>query len=80
MFELEVGARRAGRKMEFQTHFAAMPTYPLTQAILILSRNQVIGLIDTFIAATALHYALPLLTLNTRHFERVSGLKLLPTP
>lgn len=34
----------------------------------------------TFIAATALHEDLPLLTLNIDHFRRVDGLNLLAVP
>lgn len=34
VFELEVGARRAGRSFEYQTHFADIPTFALTQEIL----------------------------------------------
>jgi tRNA(fMet)-specific endonuclease VapC len=89
VFELEVGGRRAGRVLEFQTHFPALTTYPLTADILIeaaviqaelLSKNQVIGVLDTFIAATAIHHNLPLLTLNTKHFQRIPNLRLLPLP
>ncbi|MBZ0308932.1 MAG: hypothetical protein K8I82_22890 [Anaerolineae bacterium] len=29
IFELEVGARRAGQEFEFQSHFAHLQTYPL---------------------------------------------------
>ena len=35
---------------------------------------------DALIAATALSYDLPLATLNTRHFERVPGLRLYAPP
>jgi predicted nucleic acid-binding protein len=42
----------------------------------LLRRNEDIGVKDTLIAATCLEYALPLLTLNTRHFARVSGLEI----
>jgi tRNA(fMet)-specific endonuclease VapC len=31
---------------------------------------------DIFIAATALHYELTVLTYNTKHFERIPHLKL----
>lgn len=33
---------------------------------------------DLWIAATGLHYDIPLVTNNRRHFERVSGLHLVP--
>ena len=87
IFELEVGARRAGRSFEFQQNFNFLRAYPLLQAILIeaahiqadlLNQNQVIGLPDTFIAATAMYHNWPLLSLNTKHFQRVAGLNLLP--
>lgn len=89
IFELEVGARRAGRQFDFHTHFMPIQTYSLSQDVLfqaaqlqadLLKANQVIGLIDTFVAATALYYQLPLLTLNIKHFQRVSGLILLTVP
>jgi tRNA(fMet)-specific endonuclease VapC len=89
IFELEVGARRAGRVLDFQREFSSFRTYPITLDILLkaaeiqadlLAKNQIIGLVDTFIAATALHNDVPLFTLNTRHFSRVRGLKLLKLP
>jgi len=89
IFELEVGARRAGRTFEFSSLFKPIRSYPLTQEILIraadiqaalLGRNEIIGLPDTFIAATALHEDLPLLTLNVDHFRRVDGLNMLAVP
>jgi predicted nucleic acid-binding protein len=39
--------------------------------------NRLIALPDLFIAATAVAYDLPLLTLNRTHFERVSALTVL---
>jgi len=89
VFELEVGARRANRQFEFRSYFAEIPTYSLTQAILIeaaavqaqlLTQNKTIELLDLFIAATAIYHDLPLLTLNTRHFSRLDGLTLLDIP
>lgn len=38
--------------------------------------NQLIPLPDLFIAATAITYDLPLLTLNQKHFNRINQLKL----
>jgi tRNA(fMet)-specific endonuclease VapC len=89
VFELEVGAIRSGRKDEFQTHFSYMPIYPLTQEIFLraaqiqvdlLKQNQIIGLIDTFIGATALIHNLPLFTLNLKHFQRIISLEILTLP
>lgn len=42
----------------------------------LLRRNEDIGVKDTFIAAICLEYALPLLTLNDRHFSRVINLQI----
>ncbi len=39
-------------------------------------RGTPIGAADSIIAATALHYGLPLVTKNTRHFANVPGLDL----
>lgn len=41
-------------------------------------QGKTIGAADSIIAATALNYGLPLVTLNTKHFERVPGLELRP--
>ncbi|GGH39533.1 type II toxin-antitoxin system VapC family toxin [Dyadobacter endophyticus] len=41
-------------------------------------QSKLIGMADLFIAATAVHYSLPLATLNVKHFERVDELILLP--
>lgn len=43
----------------------------------LIRRNQDIGVKDVLIAAICLERSLPLLTLNERHFSRVSGLKVL---
>lgn len=40
--------------------------------------GQAIGMADSLIAGTALAHALPLLTRNRAHFERVPGLALVP--
>ncbi len=42
--------------------------------------NQLIEMRDLFIAATALAYGLPLMTLNAGHFDRVEQLQLQPLP
>ena len=42
----------------------------------LLLNNHDIGVKDTLIAATCLEYALPLLTLNDRHFGQVSDLQI----
>lgn len=89
VFELEVGARRVGRSLEFATSFAGIRAYPLSLPVLLeaadmqatlLRQNQVIGLPDTFIAATAIYHDLPLFMLNVTHFQRISQLRLLTLP
>lgn len=35
---------------------------------------------DAWVGATALHFRVPLLTDNRRHFERISGIELVATP
>ncbi len=89
VFELEVGARRAGRSLEFSASFAGVRAYPLSLPVLLeaadiqaalLKQNQVIGLPDTFIAATAIVHDLPLFTLNTAHFQRIGQVRLLTLP
>ena len=44
------------------------------------SNNQLIEIRDILIAATALTFDLPLLTLNEKHFNRIAGLTLLSLP
>ena len=41
------------------------------------STNQMIGILDILIAGVARYEAIPIITLNTKHFSRVSGLNLL---
>jgi predicted nucleic acid-binding protein len=41
----------------------------------VLSHNTDIG--DTFVAATALHYQLPLLTMNYKHYKHIPNLQLI---
>lgn len=43
-------------------------------------RNQLIGDLDLFIAATCLHHNLTLLTTNLRHFQRIQGLTVVSKP
>jgi predicted nucleic acid-binding protein len=44
----------------------------------LISKGLDIGVKDAFIAAICEVHKLPLLTRNTRHFNRIPGLKLLP--
>lgn len=89
LFELEVGALKVGRHDEFATLFGAIPLLSVDIPIWLeaaaiqvelVRANQIIDVIDTIIAATARVHQLPLLTLNTKHFQRVAGIQLLPIP
>lgn len=64
--------------LRFLSHFEVVP---LTQEIAILGgairRDYQIGLADALIAATAIHNGLTVVTHNTKHFEKVEGLKIL---
>lgn len=88
-YEVEVGGALAGRSREFATKFPFLRVVELSPPIAtlaaqlhatLLRQNQGIGLPDLLIAATALHFELPMLTLNRRHFERVPNLALLDIP
>jgi len=89
VFELEVGAQKSGRSLEFATKFPLIETYPITQEIWLLcakiqaqllKQNQAIGLTDTLIAVSSIYYDYPLLTLNNKHFQRIPQVKLLAMP
>ncbi|MCD6189206.1 MAG: type II toxin-antitoxin system VapC family toxin [Thermococcus sp.] len=64
--------------LRFLSHFEVVP---LTQEIAILGgairRDYQIGLADALIAATAIHNGLTVVTYNTKHFEKIEGLKIL---
>ncbi|WP_324736166.1 PIN domain-containing protein [Thermococcus sp. SY098] len=64
--------------LRFLSHFEVIP---LTQEIAILGgairRDYQIGLADALIAAAAIHNGLTVVTYNTKHFEKVEGLKIL---
>ncbi|WP_456394450.1 PIN domain-containing protein [Thermococcus sp.] len=64
--------------LRFLSHFEVVP---LTQEIAILGgairRDYPVGLADALIAATAVHKGLTVVTYNTKHFEKVEGLKIL---
>ena len=85
-FELLVGARADDQRRATLDLLAAMPTLELTiEAVdhaaelrrALDQQGQRIGMADCLIAGTALSRALPLLTRNRRHFDRVQGLVLI---
>jgi tRNA(fMet)-specific endonuclease VapC len=86
IYEIELGAYRAGRTSDIDTLQMSFIVLPLTEAIArraarldvdLIRQNLQIGIKDTFIAATCLVHNLPLFTVNTRHFDRVDGLQLI---
>lgn len=54
--------------------------YSISNIFASLFQNYVLshdtGIADTLVAATTLHYNLPLLTINQKHFKHIPGLKL----
>jgi tRNA(fMet)-specific endonuclease VapC len=86
VYEIELGAFRAGRLSDIDTLQVEFKILPLTEAIArraarldvdLIRQNLQIGIKDTFIAATCLVHNLPLLTVNIRHFDRIAGLQLI---
>lgn len=85
-FELFVGATDEKKHQDIQDVLQLCTTLPFTsdvawQAAMIYQmlrrQNQMIDIRDILIAATAIAHRLPLMTLNSRHFERIEGLQLL---
>jgi predicted nucleic acid-binding protein len=86
IYEIELGAYRAGRLSDIAALQVDFKILPLTQEIAqraasldadLIRRNRQIGIKDTFIAATCLVHNLPLLTVNVRHFDHIGGLQLI---
>lgn len=83
----DTGARRAKRSAAVESVLAGFFVLDFTAEIArlhaqlladLIERGQKIGAHDLIIAATALRYGFPVLTSNTREFERISGLDVLP--
>ncbi len=86
VYEIELGAYRAGRSSDIAPLQVDFKILPLIEEIArraalldadLIRQNQLIGIKDTFIAATCLIHNLPLLTVNMRHFDRIAGLELI---
>jgi tRNA(fMet)-specific endonuclease VapC len=86
VYEIELGAYRANRLSDITSLQVDFKILPLTEEIArhaasldanLIRQNLQIGVKDTFIAATSLVHGLPLLSVNTRHFERIEGLELI---
>lgn len=85
VFEIEFGAIRAGRTSDLQDILKLVEILPFGRAEAeqaarvhadLVSRNEIIGIRDVFIAGTCLAHRLPILTENEEHFRRVRGLTL----
>lgn len=84
-FEIWVGAR-PNQDEFWKNLFSSLKTIPFgekeaekageIQQILIKNNRQ-IGISDVMIGATALVHGMPIATLNTKHFDRISGLNLI---
>jgi len=88
-FELYTGAIDAQKRRDIQEILAWCTVLPLTSDMAqaaaaiyqqLKAKNQLIEIRDILIAATAIAHTLPLMTLNTGHFTRISTLQLVPPP
>lgn len=86
VYEIEVGAYLANRLSDIADFRVDFKILPFTEEIArhaawvdanLIRQNLQIGIKDTFIATTCLVHRLPLLSVNTRHFERINGLGLI---
>lgn len=86
VYEIELGAYRAGRLSDIDALQVEFNVLPITEAIArraalmdadLIRKNLQIGIKDIFIAATCLAHNFPLLTVNIRHFDRIDGLQLI---
>jgi len=87
-FELWVGARGAREVKLIEALLGATVILPLDEAAarrsaevrrLLDGKGLTIGMADSLIAGTCLHFGGVLITRNTKHFSRVPGLKLAGT-
>lgn len=85
-FELYAGATDSQKRLDIQEVLAWCVVLPLSSdaaraAATIYQQmrgaNQLIEIRDMLIAAAALVHDLPLMTLNAKHFNRISGLQVL---
>ncbi len=81
VYELLAGASDAGKVQDANLLLSATTILPVDENVATIAaqlyrqmKSNSIGLADTLIAATALHHNLPIMTLNTKHFSRVTGL------
>jgi tRNA(fMet)-specific endonuclease VapC len=85
-YELLFGVARARHQIGEESLLGVMQILPLDEKAArraanlhdqLIRQNNDIGIKDVLIAAICLEQELPLLTLNERHFKRVSGLRIL---
>jgi tRNA(fMet)-specific endonuclease VapC len=83
------GAIRARRRAFVEHVLAGLQAIPVTDPVArmhaeiwadLAARGELIGSHDLWIAATALAHDLGLATHNSSHFDRIPGLRVLPTP
>ena len=85
-YELILGQLRMRRKQDLTGLWEVVPVIPFGRRAAevsarthstLMKKGQEIGLPDTLIAGICLAEAIPLLTYNLAHFERVEGLKVI---
>jgi len=88
VFELKVGLKTEQQKKDYRILVKEMEILPIDELCVenavtvyhqLKKQNKLIELADLLIAATAISNSLPLLTLNIKHFENVSQIKLINT-
>ena len=86
-FELFAGATNEQKIRDINEILEICVVQPMTSEIAkgaaeiyqnLKQKNQLIEIRDIFIAATSIVTSIPLITLNTKHFERVYSLELIP--
>ncbi len=86
VFELYMGATNMEKEKSIQLLIEGIAILPFDYKVSIKSaeifhhlksKNQLIEFRDIFIAATCLVNDLPIITLNSKHFERIEALKII---
>lgn len=84
--ERATGSWRAAREQYLKAIVGALPVVPYTEQIAyeharvwaeLQSSGQMIGYYDLIVGATALERGSAVATFNTRHFQRIPGLKII---
>ncbi len=86
VFELYVGATSLQKKQDVEILLTNIHILGMNEdiakiaaeiAINLKQKHQIIEFRDIFIAATALYYNMPIISLNRNHFQRIENLQLL---